>query len=286
MVNIGIVGGDLRIINLIKLLDKDNYKIYTYGLEKNIFTNENIIVSSDLEQLAKITDTIITSIPISKDKRNVNTPFSKKVITIEELFNILRNKTIISGALNENIFNLAKDNNIKIIDILQNENLAILNAIPTAEGAIQIAMQESNITLHDSNILILGFGRIGKILSKMLYGIGAKVFCEARKDVDIAKIKSYGYNEIELKDLDKNLQNYDFIFNTIPDLILDKTRLQKVKKECIIIDLASAPGGVDFEEAKKLNIKALLELGLPGKIAPKTAAKYIKDVLEKIIKKE
>ena len=160
-----------------------------------------------------------------------------------------------------------------------------MNAIPTAEGAIQIAMEKSIKTLHNSNALVLGFGRIGKILSKMLNGIGANVFCEARKNSDLAKIKSYRYNEIDLVNLKTYLNKFDYIFNTIPHIILDKEELDIIKKDCIIIDLASYPGGVNFEYAEKIGLNASLELGLPGKVAPKTAAKYIKEII-KLQKKE
>ena len=164
------------------------------------------------------------------------------------------------------------------------EELIVLNSIPTAEGAIQIAMEKSLITLHNSKCLVLGFGRIGKILAKMLLGIGAQVYCEARKEQDIAWIKSYGYNAIHLNDLDNNLGNFDFIFNTIPYLILDKSRLSLIKSECLLIDLASKPGGIDFEEAEKLKLQTDWALALPGKVAPKTAAGYIYEIIKNIVK--
>ena len=102
----------------------------------------------------------------------------------------------------------------------------------SAEGAIQVAMEQSLKTIHGSNSLVMGFGRIGKILSKMLNGIGAKVYCEARKSTDLAWIEAYGFNSINLKDIEDYLPKFDFIFNTIPVMILDKTRLEKVKKDC------------------------------------------------------
>ena len=160
------------------------------------------------------------------------------------------------------------------------ENLTTLNAIPTAEGAIQIAMEKSLITLHNSKCLILGFGRIGKILAKMLSGIGAKVYCEARKQQDIAWIQSYGYNAIYLDELNNHIGEFDFIFNTIPYIILDKNNLNMVEKDCFIIDLASKPGGVDFEYAKELGLQTEWALALPGKVAPKTSAYYIYDIIK------
>lgn len=171
---------------------------------------------------------------------------------------------------------------------MQNEPLTIANAISTAEGALQIAMEETDITIHNSKILILGFGRIGKILSKDLQLLGAKVTCEARKEEDIAWIKAYGYEALNLNELNKNcdvLNKFDIIFNTIPHLILDEEKLKKVNKNVTIIDLASKPGGVDFEMCGKLGIKNKWALALPGKVAPVTSAKYIKEEIYKIIER-
>ena len=130
--------------------------------------------------------------------------------------------------------------------------MVVLNTIATAEGTIQLAMENTTRTIHGSNILIMGVGRVGKVLAKMLDGIGAKVSCEARKNSDITWIKAYGYNPIHLSELDENLKNYDLIINTIPFQILDENRLKNVKKECTILDLSSNPGGVDRAAARKL----------------------------------
>ena len=117
----------------------------------------------------------------------------------------------------------------QIIDILKREELSILNAVSTAEGAIKIAIEETQKNLHGSNILVMGFGRIGKILSHMLNGLGAKVACEARKHSDLAWIKAYGYEPIPLIELKENLEKFDVIINTIPYMLLDRDALDNVK---------------------------------------------------------
>lgn len=276
--SISIIGGDSRIVELAKILKKDRHEIKIYGLEKNVeLSNYNNVNS--LEE-ALNSDVIVTPIPLSKDGKNFNNGFTDKKIEIKKFFELVKNKKIITGNITDEIKNCIKfENNNQIIDILEYEELTILNSIPTAEGAIQIAMKKSKITLHGSNCLVLGFGRIGKILSKMLLGIGANVYCEARKQLDIAWIKSYGYNAIHLNELNKNLEKFDFIFNTIPYLILDKNNLKLVKKDCLLIDLASKPGGIDFAEADNLYLKNEWALALPGKVAPKTAANYIYEVI-------
>lgn len=278
---ISIIGGDLRIVNLAKMMAEDGFEVVTYALEKAEELN-GLAKGNTLEETIQKSEYIVTSIPLSKDGKIVNTPYSDAKLTVQELHNHLHGKKLISGKLDESFQN---DTMIQCYDILEMEEYAVLNAIATAEGAIQIAMEEYPRTLSGSNILVMGFGRIGKILAKMLQGIGANVYCEARKEQDLAYIKAYGYTPIHLKELDQHLPKFDIIINNIPVQILDKTRLNLVRKDVLILDLASNPGGVDFEYAKQNNIKTIWALALPGKVAPVSAAEYIRDTIYNILQK-
>jgi len=263
--NIGVIGGDSRIVELVKILKSNENNVKLYGFEKCKELQE-FNQFKTLVDAVQNSEEIITSIPLSKDGKIFNAPYSNEKIYVKDLFELAKNKKIITGNITEEIKSyIDESNKNEIIDVLEYEELAILNAIPTAEGAIQIAMEKSNITLHNSKCLVMGFGRIGKILSKMLAGIGANVYCEARKKTDIAFISSYGYNAIHLKDLNMYLKEFDFIFNTIPVVILDENNLNLVKKECLIIDLASKPGGIDFEVANKMGLQTEWALALPRK---------------------
>ena len=159
-----------------------------------------------------------------------------------------------------------------------------MNTIATAEGTIQIVMEETQRTIHNSNVLIMGFGRIGKVLAKMLDGIGTKVYCEARKNEDISWIKAYGYNPIHLNDLNDHLDKFDIIINTIPFQILVDERLDLVKKDVVIVDLASNPGGVDRKAAREKNIRVIWALSLPAKVAPVTSAEFIKETIYHVLR--
>ena len=276
--NISIIGGDLRIAYLAKLFQEDKKNVYTFGLENSeIIKNSSVIICETLEECINCSDIIISGIPFSKDNIYVNTVFTNNKIEIIEIAKNLNNKTFFAGKIPKSFYDQAK--NAKIIDIMENEKMAILNSISTAEGAIKIAIEETDFTLHGSNILILGFGRIGKILAKTLSSFGANIFCEARKEQDLTWIEALGYNKIKLENLDKTLEKYDIIFNTIPHIILDKQKLYHVKKDVLIIDLASNPGGVDKEACDLLGIKVLHALSIPGKIAPKSAAEIIKNII-------
>ena len=275
MKNISIIGGDLRIVKLVDMLNADGYNVYTYGVEQaNI---ENTQKCESIEEVSEKSDIIVSSIPFTSDGINVNTPFSKRKISID-----IKGKTFIAGRIEEELYQ--KFNETKVIDLLKREELTVLNTIATAEGTIQIAMEESTRTLHGSKILVMGFGRVSKVLSNMLKGIGAEVYCETRTTVNCAWIKAYGYNPILLDELDENLNKFDIIINTIPHIILNKERLKNVKKDCIIIDIASNPGGVDRNSAKELGIKMIWALSLPGRVAPITSAEFIKETLENILK--
>lgn len=284
--SVSIIGGDLRIVYLIQMLIKDEFTVYTYGLEKaeNLKDINNIFICKNEEECIKKSKLIISSIPLCKEEGFINAPFSSKAILIEDVTKWLEGKFFIAGSIPKKLYNMQEEINFEIIDLIKCEELAILNSISTAEGAIQIAMEETEFTLHGSNILILGFGRIGKILSKMLQGIGANVYCEARKNEDLAWIEAYGYKKVPLSKLDENLKDKDIIINTIPSMILDENRLKLIKKDSLIIDLASKPGGVDTKSAVDLGIKVIWSLALPGKVAPYSAAKCIKQTLYNEIK--
>lgn len=284
--NITIVGGDLRIVKLAEMLAKDNFKIKTYAIEKaeNLNKIQKIEKCNTLEEAIEGADIIIGPIPLSSNNIQINTPFSEKIITLEELAQKIKNKKFVAGNIKKEFYEYTKDNNSKIIDLLEREELVVLNTISTAEGAIQIAMEETIRTLHGSNVLVLGFGRVGKILANMLKGIGANVYCEARKNVDLAWIKAYGYESVTLNDLNENLNKFDIIMNTIPALVLKEKEISYLKKDCLLIDLASNPGGIDREAAKKQGIKMIWALSLPGKVAPLTSAEFIKDTIYNIIK--
>jgi len=282
-----VIGGDLRIIKLVKMLAEEGNAVYTFGLEKaeELKENENIIFCEKLSRaIPEDVEVVIGPIPFSSNGVNINAPFSNNEISVRELIHYLNAKILIAGSISPDIYNLANDEYIEIIDIMKREELAVLNTISTAEGAIEIAIANTNKIIHGSNVLILGFGRIGKVLARKMAGLSAKVTCAARKDEDLAWIKAYGHNETNINNLGENLSKYDIIINTVPHLILTKERLEYVKEDVLLIDLASNPGGIDKKTVKERNLKLIWALALPGKVAPVTTAEFIKDTIYNILK--
>lgn len=279
---IGLVGGDKRSISLGKLLLEDNHNLKLFGFNEQVVSP--LKVSKSLISMIKGSDIVIAPLPCSNDDILLNTPFYTGEIRMEEIFeNMKKDQIFIGGKISKRMKEMANHYGITTFDLLDREELAILNAIPTVEGGIQIAMEEMDTTIHNSNIMILGFGRIGKLLAKSLQGLGGNVFVEARKHEDLAWIKSYGYGPLHLKEIKNYLPNMDLVFNTIPSMILGEENLIELKKGSIIIDLASKPGGVDFDMAKKMGINVIWALGLPGKVAPVTAGEILKESIYNIV---
>ncbi|WP_170311570.1 dipicolinate synthase subunit DpsA [Vallitalea okinawensis] len=264
-----VLGGDLRVVYLANHLSLNN-QVFTYGLEHDELTDAVAKVSD----LSGAFDMVIGPIPLSRDNIYLNCPTIKEKIKLEEIKKLC-DTLLIGCKIPENLRNHLVSENVSVIDILDRDDFAIANALPTAEGAIQIAMENTPFILTGTPCLVLGFGRCGKILAEKLKGLGAKVTVEARKVKDIEFILAYGYNALPLHELTENISKYAIIFNTIPHAILNEERLAYVKKDCLIIDLASKPGGTDFDAATQRGIKAILALGLPGKCAPKTASEII-----------
>lgn len=284
--NFSIIGGDLRIIKLAKMLAEDGNNVYTYGMEKaeELKENKNIIMCNKLQETVKKSEIVIGPIPFSSNGKDINAPFSDNIISIRELMHVINAKILIAGSITPDVYDLANDEYIEIIDIMKREELAVLNTISTAEGTIEIIIANTNKIIHGSKVLILGFGRIGKVLARKLAGLSAKVTCAARKDEDLAWIRAYGHMETNINAIGENLSEYDVIINTVPHLVLTSEKIKYVKDDCLLVDLASNPGGIDKKAAKDKNLKLIWALALPGKVAPITTAEFIKDTIYNIIK--
>lgn len=280
------IGGDLRQIRTASMLAADGYHIRIFGLENNDVSNMgNIKRSATLSECLENADVVVLPLPYSATGGEyINTPLSNVEIETARLTDILDADTLVfAGKIDDALRRRCANRNLKIFDYAEREEFAVMNAVPTAEGAIEIAMKNTPYTIKDSKCLVIGYGRIGKILSSDLSGLGARVCVSARKYSDFAWISARGFDSVSTGNVADTIGEFDLIFNTVPSAILDFRVLSATKSDVLIIDLASRPGGVDFETAKELNRRTIWALSLPGKVAPDTAGKIIKDTLINIL---
>lgn len=278
-----IAGGDERFITTANELCEDGFNIGMTAFEKNKKFNDNITFYKSFLQAENI-DYLVLPLPATKDGVTVFAPYADEEIYLDEIFTHIRKDThILCGKIDNNIKKSAEKYSLNITDYFTDESLTILNCIPTAEGAINIAIESTPFTIFGSSCLVLGFGRVGKLVAKSLYALGANTYIEARKNSDLAWIKALGYNPVSLNSLKDTIGKFDIIFNTIPYKILDKDILSKLKKDCLIIDLASYPGGADIDFCRENKIKYILASSLPGKVAPQFAGKIIAQTIKNLI---
>lgn len=255
------IGGDLRSLYAAGKLSQ-NFDVDTYGFnDKNLVVPSIRILSNPPEEKY---DFVILPLPASSDNKNINSPYFSKQISLDILPYLLREGGLLfTGKSCPRLEEVCQVNNITLVDYFEREELVVMNAVPTAEGAIEIIMRESGSTVYGMNILITGYGRIAKVLVKYLTALGAKITVCARKYSDLAWAEIMGCQSLHISQLDSYLKNFDTVINTVPARLFGKEQLSRLKPDCLIVDLASKTGLEDFEQAKNAGVNVIWALSLP-----------------------
>ena len=265
MKKISIIGGDIRTRILKQKLEEIGYKPDTLGLYYDDYAD------------IKTSDAVILPVPTTKDGKTVFTPLTNRNIFLSDISNAVTDKQLIL-CCNYHF------NDKKCIDYGAIDGYALLNAVPTAEGAIKIAMENTPFTLWKSRVLVIGYGRVGKILADRLQKIGCSVTVSARKFTDFCMLEALNFDRINTSELKEKPLEYDIVFNTvdfpvIPDIAFKNTPCK------LAIDLSSK-GGFSISAAEENGVKAIFAPGLPAKIAPDTAAEILFSTVCEILKTE
>lgn len=286
-VTIAVLGGDDREVVLIPELLRLGARVTVAGNTKMAGCS-NVLSLDTVEDAVRDAAFVILPIPGIDENGCIRAKYAKRPLQLNsDTMRAFRDDcVVIVGVSRKLLQELVGLRRLKLIEILEMDEVAVLNSVPSAEGAIQMAMEATDITIHGSNTIVFGFGRCGSTLARMVAGIGAKTSVAARKSVDLARISLMGLIPVTYKQLPELIGEADFIFNTVPSLVLDRKLLTKVKPSAYICDIASAPGGVDFAAAKEIGIRAELAPGLPGKVAPRTAGLILAKVIPDIIANE
>lgn len=270
--HIGIFGGDLRQVYMAASFLEKGYRVSAYCLSETV-RHDNFSTAFTLNELFEKCNVLIGPIPMSRDLITITAKNAPPDLTIAHVAYLIKEHHIlIGGSIPAPIAELCNARNITCFDLCKDEQIAVLNAIATAEGTIMEAIAASERNLHSSNCLVLGYGRCAKVLAGKLKGMDARVTVAARSEEALAYANAAGHLFVRLDNIKCILPSFQFIFNTIPSMILDKDCLELVDKHATIIDISSAPGGIDFDCADKLKLNAKLCLGIPGKVAPKSSS--------------
>ena len=265
--------------------DKRQEHIYKIISEK--FENSNLTATDknglDLSKL-KNADILILPTIASTDNITLNAPLTEQKIIMQNIFkDAISAKVVIAGKISQDLSEECELNGMICKQYIESDAFKILNAIPTAEGAVSLAINNTEKTLWGAKCLVIGNGCIGKALSNLLKAFGAAVTVSARKEKDFAEIESRGMLCTETRNINLKLYDYDIIFNTVPYRVIDNEVLESLSNEILIIDLASKPYGLDHSIVSECNCKVILGSSLPGIYSPVTAARIASSAIEGII---
>jgi len=277
---IALLGGDLRQLAAKEALEGLGYTVAPYG-----FDTYGSDLSLPLEEALDGAEILLLPVPVLRNGR-LNLPFTEEKLSLSTLIDRLSPHlatvtAAFGGVVPQELEDALAVRGIAVCDLCREERFNILNSVPTAEGAIAIAMNHLDVTICGASVCVLGFGRIGKTLCRLLHALGAHVTAVSRKEGDKALSELYGCRACDYKTLPAYAGAFDVVFNTVPETVVTEPLLAGLKAKAFVIDLASKPGGVDSDAALRHGVKVIAALSLPGKVAPVSAGRIIADCLHR-----
>ena len=192
-------------------------------------------------------------------------------------------KKIVCGIMDEKLETYAAEKVWMLYRPLKDEEYLLENAKLTAEGAVFTAMNKLSIAVQEAECLVIGYGRIGKELTRLLRGLGAHVTVAARRP---ESREEAGNDSVPISKIQSVIKKTDLILNTVPYPILSESSLLLIKNTAFLFDLASKPYGFDMEAARRLGVHAYLESGIPGRYCPASAASALLRYIERSVQIE
>lgn len=286
-IKIAVLGGDERELILTAELVRMGATVVVAGFPRDRVGHGAFVVNN-LEDACKGAEVVILPLPGTSADGVIRAVYAEQELKLSEndIIAMAPNAIVIIGSARKFLKEWVSARGLTLLEVADMDDIAILNSIPTAEGAIQIAMEETPFTIHGSKTCVIGFGRVGTTMARTLKAMGSDVTVIARKDGQLARAYEMGCKRANFGDLHEIMNYTNIVFNTVPKMVLDQNILKYANPEVLIIDLATQPGGTDFEAANAYGLKAILAPGLPGKVAPAFAGKILADVIPGLIIKQ
>lgn len=280
-----ILGGDRRQAVIAKNLMLNNHTVKIYGVNEAYEEIGGAEIFSSAEKAISGSHFVLLPLPVSRDNINLysNVTYGCRDVKLDDIIDyaVKANcKSILGGMFPKSMLERAKSKDISIYDYYKRNGLQLKNALPSAEGALMIAMENTDKVIKNMSVMICGYGRIGKCLAEVLHNVGAYVTVMARRDESLceAAMMGYGTLKIDLNNVDDMIdviKKCDVIFNTVPSIVFTQKIVENALKNNLYIEIASSPGGIDLAAARSTGTRVVCAPSLPGKYAPVTAGEYI-----------
>ncbi len=228
-------------------------------------------------------DGVVFALPSVKFSR-VNCEYEVKLENILSL--VKKGGYVFSAMADKTFLDAVNEAELKNHDYYEREELVIHNAYLTAEGVLELVLVNSDVSIKNLKILVTGYGKTGEAISDVLSRNFADVTVAARKERDRARVRSRNMNAIDFCEIKNQAQNFDFVINTVPTEVIGKNMLAKFRDNCVFLEIASKPYGIDIHAAESQNKKVIIASSLPGKYVSHSAGIFIADTVINIVKEE
>lgn len=289
---ISVAGGDFRqFYMLIRLMEKLSGKDISYiikcyqvtfpkeALKRLMDSNPGIITICDsIWELLKDCDILIGPTPFSKDGINIDSADKFPKTAISDIINHPEYPKIIAGG-NIPKYLIHEMSNFPVLfkDFMKDTEFTEINSRLTAEGLLKYIIENTSCSIENAKILIAGYGRCGKPIARKLSLLGGIIAVCDNDALQAAAGKQQGYSFYDINGYTDTPADFDFIINTIPSPVFKAPFLRKLKRDCVLFDIASAPGGFDNDICQGLALKVIRCPGIPGKTAPRTSGTAMAD---------
>ena len=290
--NIAILGGDRRQRYAVQRILQEFDGLRLWGMSYGVEPPDGTVEVSTAAEALEGAQVVLLPLPTTKDGLTLScegeTADRIPLSLLSEM--IPAGALVIGGKIPESFLCKLRERGLRVVDYFHSEQFQVKNAYLTAEGAVSIAANYLTRTLRGAEIAVTGYGRIAEQLCDLLLGIGAKVTLLARREGDLALAKVRGCRTVRIDEEGRFrtavLHGYDLIYNTVPVWLFDRSFLEQVDRETVMVELASAPGGFDICSAKELGSNICWAPSLPGKYAPQSAGELVGECVLEILSGE
>ncbi len=267
---------DMRQVYLAEILTKKGRSVRWLDIRNNKTVLGQL---EKLKEFLKEADVLILPIPVSKvpEQGILNDILNK---------NLTNGTLVLGGCFSAEQVELLKRRDIHYLDFMEDEIVTEENAVATAEGVIAELVNKSPYNIDEAKIIVSGYGFCGKAIAERLMALGARVTVLARRREVRKAAKKEGFYAVDFAFGPEEAMGAAMLVNTVPAPVITRSIIRELPRDAYILDIASAPGGTDFECAKEYGIRADLSLGLPGKYAPKESAYILDRAIDRFVSRE
>lgn len=281
---VAVLGGDSRMLQHMQQALEAGAEVAHYGSPRGSADVAGPATAS-LEEAVAGARLISCPIPGVADDGALYAPHAseKLYVTTAVLKGAAPNALLFSGRVPQQMEQWGQGTGVTLIGYGDDDPLAILHAVPTAEGAVQVAIQNTEETILGLPTLCIGMGRVGISVVQAFEGLKANVTIAARNPTQLARAWATNAKPLHLSELPDRIGDFKLIVSSASSMVLANPLLERVRDDALVIDLCSPPGSVDFEAAKGLGVNVIWARGQAG-TAPRTSGYNEWQVLMRIVR--